>query len=68
MAFSLFGCLDVAKETGTPSGDGLHGIGTYWINSDSNVRHNSGCRWYGNTQYGYYTDERVGSACGICGG
>ncbi len=41
---------------------------TYWINSDSNVRHNSSCRWYGNTNAGYYTTELIGTACGICGG
>lgn len=40
----------------------------YWINSNSNVRHNSSCRWYGKTSSGYYTNENVGKACGICGG
>jgi len=41
---------------------------TYWINSSSNVRHNSSCRYYGNTKHGYYTKEKIGKACGICGG
>ncbi|MDZ7792135.1 MAG: DNA/RNA non-specific endonuclease [Spirochaetia bacterium] len=40
----------------------------YWINSGSNSRHNSDCRYYGNTKNGYYTDKKVGDACGICGG
>lgn len=40
----------------------------YWINSESGVRHNSGCRWFGNTTHGYSTNERIGRACGICGG
>lgn len=40
----------------------------YWINSSSNVRHNSSCRYYGNTKKGYYTTKKVGKACGICGG
>jgi endonuclease G, mitochondrial len=40
----------------------------YWINSNSNVRHNSGCRYYGNTKNGYYTTEKTGRACGLCGG
>jgi len=40
----------------------------YWINSSSMKRHNRSCRWYGNTKRGYYTDEKVGTACGICGG
>ncbi len=26
------------------------------------------CRYYGNTKQGYYTDEKVGEACVICGG
>jgi len=38
----------------------------YWING--NKRHNSDCRYYGNTKDRYYTDEKVGEACGICGG
>jgi uncharacterized protein YgiM (DUF1202 family) len=41
---------------------------TYWINSKTMVRHNSSCRWYGNTKNGYYTKEKVGKPCGICGG
>ena len=40
----------------------------YWINSDSDVRHNSSCQYYGNTEHGYYTNEKVGTPCGICGG
>ena len=46
------------------SGDGK----TFWINSKSGVRHNSRCRWFGNTKEGYYTDEKEGRACKICGG
>ena len=42
--------------------------GTYWINSNNGTRHNSGCRYYDNTASGYFTDEVVGEACGICGG
>ena len=41
---------------------------TYWINSNSGVRHNSRCRWFGITKEGYYTDEKEGRACKICGG
>jgi len=41
---------------------------TYWINSRSGVRHNSSCRWYGNTKEGYFTDEKEGRACNLCGG
>ena len=40
----------------------------FWINSDSNTRHNQDCRYYGNTKEGYYTDQETGDPCGICGG
>jgi len=40
----------------------------YWINSNSMVRHNSTCRYYGKTRSGYYTTEKEGRACGLCGG
>ena len=40
----------------------------YWINTNSGVRHNRGCRWYGNTKQGYFTNEKVGRPCGLCGG
>ena len=40
----------------------------YWINSSNNTRHNPGCRYYGKTKNGYYTDEKIGKPCGICGG
>lgn len=40
----------------------------YWINSSSNVRHNSSCRYYGKTKKGHYSVEEEGKACGICGG
>ncbi len=42
--------------------------GSYWLNTDSNVRHNAGCRWFENTKYGRNCGKDVGSACGICGG
>ena len=40
----------------------------YWINSSNGTRHNPGCRYYGNTSKGYYTEEKTGIACGLCGG
>ncbi len=40
----------------------------YWINSNSNVRHNPSCRYYGNTKTGYYSADPIGKACEICGG
>lgn len=41
---------------------------TYWINSSNGTRHNSGCRYYGETKNGYFTTDPVGDPCGICGG
>lgn len=41
---------------------------SYWLNTDSNVRHNSGCRYFGNTKYGRRCSASEGRACKICGG
>ncbi len=40
----------------------------YWLNTSSMVRHNSSCRYYGNTKNGRYTTKKEGRACKICGG
>ena len=40
----------------------------YWLNTNSNVRHNSSCRWYGNTKRGKWVTKSSGRACGNCGG
>lgn len=39
----------------------------FWINSNG-VRHNSTCRWFGNTKRGHHGTKAEGKACGICGG
>jgi endonuclease YncB( thermonuclease family) len=41
---------------------------SYWLNTSSNVRHNSGCRYYKNTKKGRACRKDEGKACGICGG
>ncbi len=41
---------------------------TYWINTNSDTRHNSGCRYYGKTKEGYYTNQKIGKPGKICGG
>ncbi len=41
---------------------------TYWINTNSDTRHNSKCRYYGKTKEGYYTNEKIGKSGKICGG
>jgi endonuclease YncB( thermonuclease family) len=50
-----------ATETPVPA------LGGFWINSNG-VRHNAGCRWFGNTKRGHYGTKDEGKACGICGG
>jgi len=40
----------------------------YWLNTNSNVRHNRGCRYYRNTSSGRACGGGEGKACGICGG
>lgn len=41
---------------------------THWLNSNSGVRHNSSCRWYGSTKSGHACSGTAGRACGKCGG
>lgn len=48
----------------TPSASEL----THWLNTNGNVRHNSGCRWYQNTKKGRACAADEGKACGQCGG
>ncbi len=40
----------------------------YWLNTNSDVRHNAGCRWYHNTKEGRQCGSNEGRACKICGG
>lgn len=40
----------------------------YWLNTGSNVRHNSGCKNFKNTKNGRPCTKDEGKACGICGG
>ncbi len=42
--------------------------GKYWINSSSMTRHNSGCKYFGKTRNGWFTDTPEGKACSQCGG
>ncbi len=41
---------------------------SYWLNTNSGVRHNPSCRWYGNTNSGDYRGANAGRACKLCGG
>lgn len=40
----------------------------YWLNSSSNVRHNSSCKHFRNTKRGRACSATEGKPCGICGG
>lgn len=40
----------------------------YWLNTSSNVRHNSSCEHFGKTKKGRECTATEGKACGICGG
>jgi hypothetical protein len=51
----------------TPSRPASPGL-THWLNTNGNVRHNSGCRWYHNTKNGRACGPSDGRACGQCGG
>lgn len=42
--------------------------GGHWLNSSSGVRHNTSCRWYGQTSRGRACGPDEGRPCGICGG
>lgn len=42
--------------------------GGYWLNSRSRIRHNSSCRWFGDTSRGRPCGPDEGKPCGICGG
>lgn len=41
---------------------------SHWLNTPSNTRHNSSCRWHANTKQGRKCTADEGKACGICGG
>ncbi|MEQ8789887.1 MAG: thermonuclease family protein [Pirellulaceae bacterium] len=43
-------------------------VARYWLNTSTGARHNSSCRWFGNTKQGRYCGPNEGDACGMCGG
>jgi hypothetical protein len=42
--------------------------GERWLNTSSNVRHNSTCKYFRKTKRGRHCEADEGKACGICGG
>lgn len=57
-----------AGDEPTPTSRVKTQVKDYWLNTESGVRHNSGCRHYGKTESGRYCSGSEGKACGICGG
>ena len=41
---------------------------SYWLNTNTNVRHNDRCKWFQNTKHGKNCNEKDGKACELCGG
>ena len=41
---------------------------SFWVNTNSGVRHNKSCRWFGNTTSGRPCKADEGRACSKCGG
>jgi micrococcal nuclease len=52
----------------SPSPSTSTGVGGYWLNTASSVRHNTQCQHYRNTSRGRACTASEGKACGICGG
>lgn len=42
--------------------------GKYWITGSTGKTHREGCRWYGTTRDGSYSDKGSGDNCKRCGG
>lgn len=43
-------------------------VGTHWLNTSSNTRHNARCQYFKNTKRGRECGPNEGKACGTCGG
>ena len=43
-------------------------VGTHWLNTSSNTRHNASCQYFKNTKRGRECGPNEGKACGTCGG
>lgn len=43
-------------------------VGTHWLNTSSNTRHNARCQYFKNTKRGRACGPNEGKACGTCGG
>lgn len=59
------------KEQPNPAGDkpaAAVAADAWWLNTNSNVRHNRSCRYFGQTSKGRPCKKDEGKACGMCGG
>lgn len=65
------GAQDATPEEAKPAAQSAPAAAAgagYWLNTKSNVRHNSKCKWYRNTKEGRPCGATDGKACGQCGG
>lgn len=59
----------VKKTEASSGGEPEPQVGVeFWLNTNSNTRHNSNCRWFKKTKKGRACQAGEGKACGICGG
>jgi len=64
--FRSSGKVETQVKTQNSPAQGIEAV--YWLNTNSNVRHNSGCKNFKNTKNGRPCSKNEGKACGICGG
>ena len=61
------GSSSSSGETTSQVGSQSKAAMSYWLSTNSNKRHNSGCRWYEKSK-GHACTATEGVACKICGG
>jgi len=52
------------KASSSSKAEGTAGAGKVWLNTDSNIYHREGSRWYGTTKSGKYVTEQEAKAAG----
>lgn len=61
-------CATSAIAVPVPHDDGISAVLTHWLNTKSDTRHNSRCRYFKKTKQGRLCGPDEGKACKICGG
>lgn len=66
---SLLSAPPVEKKAGKPLDSKQEkSDGNYWLNTSTGKRHNSGCKYFGDTKKGRACSKADGKACDVCGG